>query len=123
MARTYLSFPQLVDIIGTEDATALCRAHGGRPCYIARTPEKCALNGIISSVAVESLCAEFGGEEYMFPLPPGRRVPIKVLVARLLEEGKSLSETARCAGCSQRYCEMVRRDLKLPKPAPLPMPD
>lgn len=121
MARTYISFVSLVDTIGIEDATALCRAHGGRPCYIARTPEKCcALNGIISAVAVESLCAALGGEEYMLPLPPDRRVPIKVLVARLLEEGRTLSEAAREAGCSQRYVEMIRRDLKLPKPAPRP---
>lgn len=110
MARTYLSFVALVDIIGEADATALCKQHGGCAVYIAKRPEKCALVGIICAVAVESICAELGGEEYMLPLGPFRRVPIKEAVAAMLEAGFSHTEVARECGCTVRYSAMVARD-------------
>ncbi len=113
MARSYISFPQLVDIIGIVDATALCKQHGGCAVYIAKRPEKCALVGIICAVAVESICAELGGEEYMLPLGPFRRVPIKEAVAAMLEAGFSHTEVARECGCTARYSAMVARDTGL----------
>ena len=110
MARSYVSFPQLVDIIGIADAMALCKQHGGCAVYIAKRPEKCALVGIISGCGVESLCAELGGEEYMLPLGPFRKVPIKEAIVAMLEAGLSHTEVARECGCTTRYSAMVAQN-------------
>lgn len=121
MARSYLSFPQLVDIIGEVDATALCRRHGGCAVYVAKTPERCSLVGIISMAAVESICAELGGEEYMLSRGPFRPVPIKEAIAVMLESGATHTEVAKEVGCTARYVAMVKSDLS-PRRKPAPKP-
>ena len=122
MARLYLSFPQLVDIIGEADALTLCKQHGGCACYIPKRSERCALNGIISGCAVESLCAEYPGEEVMLPRGPLHRPPIKEAIASMLEAGASLSEVAREIRCTTRYVHYVRRDIGLNPPRPATKP-
>lgn len=116
MARSYISFPQLADIVGEADAVALCEHYGGMALYIAKTPERCALNGIISGCGVESICAELGGEEYMLPIGPFRKVSIKERIVAMLESGASHSEVARECRCTTRYVEIVARDIGIPKP-------
>lgn len=111
MARHYVSFFLLVDIMGEPDALALCREHGGLPLYVAQTPERSSLAGLLSPVAIESLCAEFGGEEIQLSSSPLHRPPIKQRLAAMLEAGASLSVAARTCGCSARYAHYVRRDL------------
>jgi transposase-like protein len=122
MARSYLSFAALVDIIGEADALTLCKQYGGMAVYISKTPERCALNGIIGGCAVESLCAELGGEEYMLARGPLHRPPIKEVIATLLEAGASLREAAKECGCSTRYVHYVRRDIGLTPPRPASKP-
>ncbi|MDO9582710.1 MAG: helix-turn-helix domain-containing protein [Desulfomicrobium sp.] len=121
MARTYISFPDLVGIVGEADAAALCREHGGCALYVTQTPERSALVGIISGCAIESLCAAYPGEELQLPSSPFMRLPIKQRVSAMLEAGASLSTVARECGCTTRYVHYVRRDIGMggpPRPAP-----
>ncbi|HCU70109.1 MAG TPA: hypothetical protein DGF30_13045 [Desulfomicrobium sp.] len=111
MARTYLSFVALVDIIGEADATALCREYGGFAIYVSKRPERSHLAGTISGCAVENLCSSFGGEEVMLARGPFRPVPIKEAIVAMLEAGASIAETAKEVGCTVRYVAMVRANL------------
>lgn len=117
MARSYVSFPMLVSIIGEEDAVALCRAHGGMALYVTAKPERSSLVGIICGCAIESLTAAYGSEEIMLPRGPLRPVPIKECVVAMLEAGHSHSEVARECGCTTRYSQLVAQNTDL-KPTP-----
>ncbi|NCC85252.1 MAG: DNA-binding protein [Clostridia bacterium] len=116
MARLYVSFPALVAVIGEADAARLCERHGGLALYITQKPERCSLNGIISGVAIESLCAEFPGIEILLPIGPHRKPPLKESIVSMLEAGVSHSAIARELRCTSRYVEMVSRDAGFNKP-------
>ncbi|NCC85583.1 MAG: hypothetical protein EOM03_15865 [Clostridia bacterium] len=112
MAKLYVSYPQLVDIIGEADATALCKHYGGLALYVTKTPERSSLVGIISGAGIESLCAELPGIEIMLPQGPHRRVPIKEAVVAMLEAGASHTEVVRECGCTMRYSQMIAQDTR-----------
>lgn len=110
MARTYLSFSKIVDIIGQEDATALCEARGGLPVYVAKVPKKCSLRGLISACGLESLCAAFGGEEVTIPHGPFRKPTIKAHITNMLEAGRGRHEIATECRCTRTYVDVVARE-------------
>lgn len=110
MARSYLSFSKIVDIIGQTDAVALCEARGGLSAYVAKTPEKCSLRGVISPCGLESLCAAYGGEEVTLPHGPFRKTTIKQRIIDMLEAGRGRHEIATECRCTRTYVDMVARE-------------
>lgn len=116
MARLYVSFPDLVDVVGESDAAILCEHHGGLAFYVTQTPERSSLVGVLSDAAIESLCAEFPGIEIQLPIGPRRRVLLKERIAAMLEAGLSHPAIARELRCTLRYVEIVSRDQGFNKP-------
>lgn len=102
MASTWLSTPDLVDLIGEDAAIRLCQEYGGLCVYITKRPETSKLVPTIGHVAAESLCAAFGGEEIMLPALI-RRPQIKEKIVVLLRAGVSYAEIARECRCSYRH--------------------
>lgn len=127
MGRSYISYVQLVDIVGETDANALCQRFGGQAVYIGKKPEKSPLHGVISPCAVESLCGEFRAEELQLPMGPRRKPTVKEVIGPMLERGMSTAQIAEELGVTSRCVQIARRDVGRPTPkrvaAPRPRPE
>lgn len=114
MATPWVSYFQLVEVIGEESAIALCRSFGGVDYYVPKKPNE-ELLSIIGNSAWE-LCAEFPGIDITLPnavnRTPSKKEGIVELVARLRAEGLDPKprQIARMLGCTKRHVQHVLSD-------------
>lgn len=103
MAETWISRPELEDIIGRDAAATLCRCRGGIGTYVPRKPDADSLLGrIIGLGPLRALSAMYGGEN--ITVPNGRRAePFKGRILALLEAGRTCSAIALELGVTERH--------------------
>ena len=109
MAETWISRPELEEVIGRDGADALCRTYGGVPVYVPRKADPaCCLGRILGPLALSALSAEYGG--LRITVPNGRRgEPYKAAIARKLENGRPHEEIALELGVTERYVRLIAR--------------
>ncbi|KAF5050854.1 hypothetical protein DSECCO2_425110 [anaerobic digester metagenome] len=107
MSECWVSYPELRDLVGADEATALCTNHGGVPVYVPRNPESSSkLGRLVGAAALRVLCQEFGGS--WISVPNARKPEArKGEVLRLLEAGVSHSQIALHLGVTERYVRAV----------------
>lgn len=107
MAETWVSMPELKELLGRDKAALLCRMKGGVPFYVpAKVDGKHQLAGILGEFGMGLLCGEFSG--MYITVPTGKLLePRKPDVLRLLREGRSHSSIAVALGVTERYVRMV----------------
>lgn len=112
MAETWVSRPELEDVIGHDAADMLCRSYGGVPVYVPRKADPaCQLGRILGVFALSALVAEYGG--LRITVPNGRRgEPYKAAIARKLETGQPHEQIALELGVTERYVRLVARSHK-----------
>lgn len=112
MAETWVSRPELEDVIGHDAADMLCRSYGGVPVYVPRRADPaCQLGRILGVFALSALVAEYGG--LRITVPNGRRgEPYKAAIARKLEKGQPHEQIALELGVTERYVRLVARSHK-----------
>lgn len=103
MAETWVSRPELEDLIGRNAAEVLCRCHGGVPVYVpVKVDADSALGRIIGIGPLRVLSSLYGGES--ITVPNGRRTePFKGRILALLEEGHSCAAIALELGVTDRH--------------------
>lgn len=98
------AFARIVEIVGDDAARAICRAFGGRECYIAAFPRQgVGLAKVIGIDAAEKLAKEFGSHKIS---PPTMKITLK---ERILAENGTLTEIAARLGTSRSYVCQVKR--------------
>lgn len=121
MAETWVSYPELSDIIGADAARALCACRGGVPFYVPRRDAAGAsalwLARIVGQRALAALCGEYGG--MYIAVPNGRRAePYKRKALSLLERGRSQRDVALELGLTERYVRRLARECRIAASAP-----
>lgn len=113
MAETWISRPELEEVIGRDAAETLCRSYGGVPMYVPRKADlTCQLGRILGPLPLAALAAEYGG--LRITVPNGRRgEPYKAAIARKLEDGHSYDKIALELGVTERYVRLVARARKV----------
>lgn len=106
MGEIWLSYPELIDLIGEDVARRLCAVHGGVPIYV---PRRAAPGGklerIVGLRALAELAAKYGGA--YIAVPNGRKAErYKARVIALIDKGRPLRDIALELGLTERY---VRR--------------
>jgi DNA-binding NarL/FixJ family response regulator len=103
MAETWVSLPELAEIVGTDAAGFLCAARGGVSFYVPKEPDpRHVLARIVGERALIALSAEFGGQ--YITVPNGRKPdPRKPEVLRALERGEGHAAIALKCGVTERY--------------------
>lgn len=115
MARLWISGVDVAELIGSEKAEALLTEYAGRSVYIPKDASRQKFTPVVGEEANAILSREFPGIDCAFPSTVGRPA-MKERIRELIEQGRTCTEVVRIVKCSERYCEMIRRDLKLPKP-------
>ncbi|MDY0274781.1 MAG: Mor transcription activator family protein [Desulfomicrobium sp.] len=94
MAAISVSWPRLVDIIGKDAATALCKKYGGVDVFVPKKAHFGELPKLIGESAMQDLSACFGGEYIMLPNEVNKPKPVKSAIIERLEKGHSPREVA-----------------------------
>lgn len=112
MAETWVSRPELEEVIGRDAAEALCRAYGGVPVYVPRRADPASqLGRVLGPLALSALAVEYGGLK--ITVPNGRRPePCKAAIARKIEAGHSYEKIALELKVTERYVRLVARSQK-----------
>ncbi len=107
MSLRWISLDELSQVVGAVEATALCRAYGGRNPYLPRRPRPGhPLERIIGRAALETLAAYAGG--YHLDLPNLRRPnPAKEQIWDALDAGRSHEDIADEFKVGTRYVRLV----------------
>lgn len=104
---TWVSRPDLDDLIGPEAAEELCRSYGGVPFYVPkRVKPGEGLAARIGFGRAYALAEAFGGEYVTIPLG-NRTEPLKTRIMKLLDERKSAPDIARELGTTERYVRTI----------------
>lgn len=107
MASTWVSFGELVDIIGVSMAKTLCATRGGISLYIPKSATtQSELTKIIDFGAMQALSAAHGGEVIVVPNRRSRE-PQKNKILEMLGTGASPREIALKLDVTQRYVEYM----------------
>jgi len=119
MAETWISFPELADVIGQDMARTLCACHGGVPFYVPqRGRPGSELERIIGPCALAALAQEYGG--MYVTVPNGRKAePYKARAVSLLEQGHSPRKVALQLGLTARYVRRLAQICNGPRQASL----
>lgn len=93
MAETWVSRPELEDVIGRDAADTLCHSYGGVPVYVPRRADPaCQLGRILGIFALSALVAKYGG--IRITVPNGRRgEPYKTAITQKLGSRTSRSHS------------------------------
>jgi DNA-binding NarL/FixJ family response regulator len=107
MASTWVSYGELVDIIGVSMAKTLCMTRGGVSLYIPKlaSPQS-ELAKIVGMGAMHALSAVHGGEVIVVPNRRNKE-PQKGKILEMLNAGASPREVALRLDVTQRYVEHV----------------
>lgn len=121
MAETWVSLPELADLIGEDMGKTLCRLRGGTPMYIpVAASAGHELAKIIGTRAMECLCARFAGR--YITVPNGKRPePHKGEILNRLEKRQSHASIALNLGVTERYVRMVAANLPMVRQLTLPL--
>ncbi len=121
MGECWVSYPTLRDLVGADEATALCANHGGVPVFVPRSPDTSShLGRIVGAAALRTLCRLYGGN--WITVPNARKAEVrKGEVLRLLEDGVSHSEIALHLGVTERYVRAVSGRRPTARQFPLPL--
>lgn len=116
MSEVWVSYPELVDVLGDAGANLLCAAVGGASMPIPRAPvQGTYLSALLGMERMGRLCAEFGGLRIV--VPNRRREPYKARIIRMLDAGTSPGSIALELGVTERYVRIVaQRAKKQPEP-------
>jgi DNA-binding NarL/FixJ family response regulator len=116
----WVSYPELVSILGDDMALVLTRGKGGIKFYVPRqaSPDHW-LAKLVGVDGMEALCAAYPGEDIV--VPNGRREHCKAKVLQLLDEGLTKAEIAEQCGVTDRYVYIVSSATAGAKQLPLPI--
>ncbi|WP_298998146.1 RNA helicase [uncultured Desulfovibrio sp.] len=107
MASTWVSYGELVDIIGVCLAKTLCMTRGGVSLYIPKTASpQSDLAKIVGMGAMHALSTVHGGEVIVVPNRRNKE-PQKSKILEMLNAGASPREIALRLDVTQRYVEHV----------------
>ena len=107
MARVWISYGELVDIIGADMAKTLCITRGGVYIYVPKIESTdTELAKVIGITALRSLIAVYGGEVIVVP-NHRKGTPRKGDIIKMLDAGASAREIAIRLDVTQRYVEHV----------------
>lgn len=107
MARVWISYGELVDIIGADMAKTLCITRGGVYIYVPKIESTdTELAKVIGITALRSLIAVYGGEVIVVP-NHRKGTPRKCDIIKMLDAGASAREIALRLDVTQRYVEHV----------------
>ncbi|MDL2272354.1 hypothetical protein LJC23_04905 [Desulfovibrio sp. OttesenSCG-928-I05] len=112
MARCWISWERLKDLVGRRRAAALCRVFGGRAAYVPFEPDRKHRIAVIAGLnAMAAMCAACGGKTVSFPKGTGGGRN-RAAITAMLEAGASCSQAAHSAGVSLRYVQRVAQGLR-----------
>ena len=107
MARVWISYGELVDIIGADMAKTLCITRGGVYIYVPKIESTdTELAKIVGIPALRALIAVYGGEVIVVP-NHRKGTPRKGDIIKMLDAGASAREIALRLDVTQRYVEHV----------------
>ena len=107
MARVWISYGELVDIIGADMAKTLCITRGGVYIYVPKIESTdTELAKVIGITALRSLIAVYGGEVIVVP-NHRKGTQRKGDIIKMLDAGASAREIALRLDVTQRYVEHV----------------
>ncbi len=107
MARVWISYGELVGIIGADMAKTLCITRGGVYIYVPMIESTdTELAKVIGITALRSLIAVYGGEVIVVP-NHRKGTPRKGDIIKMLDAGASAREIALRLDVTQRYVEHV----------------
>ena len=107
MARVWISYGELVDIIGADMAKTLCITRGGVYIYVPKIESTdTELAKIVGIPALRALIAVCGGEVIVVP-NHRKSTPRKGDIIKMLDAGASAREIAIRLDVTQRYVEHV----------------
>ena len=107
----HVSLAELTDLLGTDLALGLCARWGGVRHYIPQNPA--AEHDFAEYLGPERftrLTREFGGQRII--LPKGPQATKRHLAEQLIATGRSNNVVAAKVGCTLRYVEQVRSDMR-----------
>ena len=118
MSAVWISDAELADLLGRETTRVLTRILGGQRVYVpARASEGHRIARAVGMAGMRALCAAYGG--LLISLPNGReKDTARKRAFALLREGRSLSQVADACDITQRYAEMLSRELREMESAP-----
>lgn len=107
MSSVWVSYGELVDIIGADMAKKLCITRGGVYMYVPKSVSTdTELTKIIGVPALRALGTVYGGEVIVVP-NHRKGTPHKGDIIKMLDAGASAREIAIRLGVTQRYVEHV----------------
>lgn len=118
MSAYSISWPELVDLIGHEAATALCQHYGGLTKYVPADSKRGDLRKLIGQAAADTLASMHGGETLELPNRVNKPEPKKPQILRLLEGGLSVRQVAMQAGVTENWVKMLKRQHFKPRVSP-----
>lgn len=103
---TWVSEPELEDVVGREATRLLCATYGGIATYVPVAPQaEHPLARLMGMRALEALCARYGGQSIV--TPNGRRKAARKLIPALRKRGMQAQEIALECGVTERYVRLV----------------
>ncbi|MDR2504185.1 MAG: RNA helicase [Deltaproteobacteria bacterium] len=120
MAETWVSYPELEDIIGKDKAGQLCRLRGGTPLYIPVKPNADHyLARTLGLLPMRALCLKFPAQK--ITVPNGRKAaPHKDGIIDRLLAGRPHASIALELGVTERYVRMIAADMPCARQLRLP---
>ena len=107
MARVWISYGELVDLIGADMAKILCISRGGVYIYVPKIESTdTELAKIVGIPALRVLTAVYGGEVIVVP-NHRKGTPRKGDIIKMLDAGASAREIAIRLDVTQLYVEHV----------------
>ena len=107
MACTWVSQPELAEVIGEEATKELLRSLGGQTVYVPKCSD---LIASIGSPAIKALCGQFAGMTLALPVQAGSSRKERVI--QLLASGMRPAAVAREVGVTERWVRMVKADIQ-----------
>lgn len=109
---SWVSIHELNDLLGAEKAKKLCEVFGGLTYYIPQKPRLGhAFYDFLGEAGLLALCMAYPSEK--ITLPNGKKAaPKKGEIIELLEQGKSIRETASALNVTDRWVKEVARGVR-----------
>lgn len=115
MAETWVSRPELEEVLGKDGADLLCRVSGGVPVYVPIKADAAThLGRILGPLKLRALANIYGGMR--ITVPNGRKAePFKNSIINKIESGLACDKIALEIGVTERYVRMVAQACRAPK--------
>lgn len=114
MAAVWVPLVRLEAIMGVDAARILCTAMAGEPVYVGQKPRQ-EMVDLVGEGPAMALSKHYGGSDILLPTAMIRPEPKKTRVAELVESGASIRDIVRECGCTARYVQDVKKDLRAGK--------